>query len=285
MRQVTAARALIAALLVSGLALAACDKFTARPSAKGRFAYLFQTSAVGPDGSPGTQVRLARITAGLTLPRFGRPADPKASDVATLLDTATKTSPTQVDWMGVSPLNTRLLVYSSEVPINALDHNLQVWNVATGTGGALFNEHSAASHVNKTTCPSAVFQTYVATAYPGAPPAVVNALDFKPSVEGMDGANVASPQILGWIDEQKVALKWKFRLQVTDGSALDDTFSIILTWPTGGGPATMVCAPAPAIPSPKTVLTADPVIELRKRPVLFGMQQRKALRIAGNIAP
>ena len=47
----------------------------------------------------------------------------------------------------------------------------------------------------------------------------------------------------------------------------------------------MICAGPPLIDAPETVLTADPVIKLRKKPVLFGKTTRKAQRIAGNIAP
>jgi hypothetical protein len=279
--------ALVAALIVSGLGVASCDDLTARPDNRSRFAYLIQTSATAPDGEPGTQVRLARFTAGLKLRRFGLPQPtPKAADVKTVLDTATVTSPTQVHKLLASPLNTRVLVHSSELPIGALDENLQVWNMATATGGLLFNEHSAAGYMNKTTCPSAVFKAYLAAAYPGAPPATTDPIDYELSVEGMDGANIAPPQILGWIDEQKVALKWKFRFNTSDGGAsLEDTFDIVVTWPTGGGNPTMVCAPAPAIPSVPTVLTADPTIKLRKKAVIFGDATRNALKIAGNISP
>jgi hypothetical protein len=276
-----------AALLAGALILlAACGPtvISARPTVAGRFAYLIQTTAVGPDGSPGTQVRLARITQGLKPPLFGRPPDPVAADVATLVDTAAKASPTQVNLLAVSPKNTRLLVYSSETPINTLDQNLQVWNIATGAGGALFNEHSASNAMNKSACPSAVFKQYVDANYAGAPPAVVAALDYKLSVEGMDGANIAAPQILGWIDEQKLALTWKLRFNVTDGTSLEDTFGLVLTWPTSG-PPTLACAAAPAIPKPDTVLTADPTNRLRGKAVRFGLAPRSALRIAGIIYP
>jgi hypothetical protein len=207
MQRAVGLKALVAALVtVASLASCGPNTISARPTAVGRFAYVFQTTAVGPDGEPGEQVRLARIMTGLKPPAMGRPPNPTAVDVGTLLDTATKTAPTDVVWIGVSPKNTRLLVYSSEVPLNALDHNLQAWNVATGSGGALFNEHSAAGVVNKATCPSAAFQQYVDTAYAGAPPAVIAALNYKLSVEGMEGAKVASQQNLGSIDDHKVAV-------------------------------------------------------------------------------
>jgi hypothetical protein len=280
---------LVAASVLSGLAGCgpqAPGKISGRPGAAGRFAYLIQTKAVGPDGQPGTQVRLARITSGLKPPLFGRPPSPKAEDVKTLMDTATVSSPTQVNKLYASPLNTRLLIHSSEVPINALDENLHFWNMATGGGGVLFNEHSASNYMNKTTCPSAVFKNYIDAAYPGAPPAATAAVDYKLSVEGVDGANVAAPQILGWIDEQKVALRWKLRFNTSDGgTSLEDTFDIVLTWTGGASKPTMACAPAPVIAAPATVLTADPVIKLRKKAVLFAGRTRQAIRIAGNIAP
>lgn len=283
------ARALAAAACIAaGLGLAACnDDLQTRPSSQGRFAYLIQTSAVATGGGPATQVRLARITEGLKPQRFGiMPVTPKAADVRVLMDTAKVNSPTEVVQMFVSPLNTRLLVYSSELPLNALDQNLDVWNVTTGNSQGRFNEHRAASYMNKTTCPSAAFKAYLADAYPGAPPAVTDGVDYALAVDGVDGANVASPQILGWIDEQKLALKWKFRFNTSDGGAsLEETFDIVITWPPGGGLATMVCAPAPAVPAAKTALTADPTIKLRKKKVLFVGKARDALQIAGNIWP
>lgn len=288
MRRAGTAGALTAALVICGMAITSCGppKISARPTSEGAFAYLFQTSGVTPDGSPAAQVRLAKIRTGLRPSLFGRWVSPTATDMKTLLDTGALSTPTQVHGLYASPLNKRLLVYSSEVPIGALDHNLQAWNMATGSGGVQFNEHTASNYVNKTTCQSAVFDKYVDDAYAGAPPAMKNALNFGLSVEGVDGANVPSPQILGWVDEERVAIRWKFSIKVTDGTILEDTFNLIVTWdPAGGAPPTMVCAPPPLIDAPETVLTADPVIKLRKKPVLFGKVQRKALRIAGNIAP
>jgi len=255
---------------------------TARPSSLGRFVYVQETDGKTPDGSDAQVARLARITAGLK----SGPIDPKASDVATLMDTAALASPTSIVWIGASPKNARVLVYSAETPINALDHNLNVWNMATGAAAPLFNEHTASGVIKRGVCPSPVFQNYLTTAYADAPQPVKDALDFKIAVDGSEGGNVPAPQIHGWADDNRVVLTWMFMLQVSDGALIGpETFDLIVNWPAANAKATLTCAPKPAIPNPATALSANPTIRLHGKPVTFGGVSRSATHVAGIIAP
>lgn len=252
------------------------------PSSVGRFVYVQEPGGKNPDGTDAQVARLALITAGLK----PGPTDPKASDLLTLMDTAALTTPTEIVWVGVSPKNARVLLYSAETPRGALDHNLNVWNMGTAAAAPLFNEHTASGVIKRAVCSSPVFQNYLATVYADAPQPVKDALDFKIAVDGLEGANVAPPQIHGWADDNRVALTWKFMLQVSDGSVIGpETFDLVLTWPAGNAKATLACAPKPAIPKPATALSADPTIRLHGKPVTFGGATRTATHVAGVIAP
>ena len=244
------------------------------PSAVGRFAYVIRTTKMNPDGQPARQVRLAQIT-------HSKPAV-TAQDEAILLDTADDSSPLTVQSIMASPLNTRVLVYASELPLGAVDQDLRAYDMATGGGGKLFNEHTAAPYIHRATCPSPAFDAYLASE-PGGGAGV----DFSISVDGADAGNVEAPTILGWIDEERVALRWRFTLHTTDFAVLQDTFDIIVRWPTSGAAPTMVCGVSPPVPHPLTALGAHPVIRLYRWPVGFPPKgkPRQAERIAGVIWP
>lgn len=232
------------------------------------------------DGAPIQEVRLAEVVA---------VSGPSARDVRSLYSNAAETSPVRVNGVLMSPANSRVLIWSTSTPLQALDIDFEVHGAAgLQSPPTRFNEHTLAPLIRRATCPSPEFQVFLSDyVLQGATPQDLAALDFAIQVEGIPGANVPAPQEIAWIDETTVFLRWRFEVRATSGAEFQETFDLVLADVHTMTPRLAGCTRPASIPVPTSshALTAAPALSLNGAPFTWPGQPspRPAQAVTGNL--
>lgn len=273
-------------VVLTGAVLAAAQRLIWPRGA--RFAFLVRPGETLPDGEPLQEVRLAAAQRP-TLPTAGW----TARDLQLLIDNRGDGSPETIDGLHVSPSGRRLLVASTALPEGAIDFNHAVFRLADAVLLARFNWHSVAPQVNRNTWPSPRFASLLAQfAADGIPAAELAAMNFAP-VTDIGRQTEFAAAVLGWIDEDTVAIRWSVTL-ATDGlSWQEDVLTNVRFMP--GPNVTLVAPPSAAVlPLPPTMLGLDAAgrvaigglpVGFRDAPGAGPTAPRVAQAVAGLIAP
>ncbi len=215
------------------------------------FVYVTQPGDINPStGEPRQELRLAELTS---------IARARARDLAVLGDNLGDGSPENFSQLAASPFNLRAVAYSIQLPIGAIDHDLQVYDLATGEQGLFFNEHTLASIIGRPPCHSPDFDAFLASEMAaGVPAAALAGYNFQIQVEGADSANVPEIETIARVDDEILYLRWPFRVRVT-GTGADvqwqETFELQLNV-AGGMPALAACIAPSAMQSPPGPIVA-----------------------------
>jgi hypothetical protein len=260
------------------------------------FVYVIKPGQTNPTGDPLEQLREARIT--VSGPR-------RAYDIKALGDNTGDGSPETYLMVAAAPGNRRAIAYSVQTPIDAIDHDLRVFDLALHKQVLFFNEHTLQSQVHRATCPSKQLDAFIAQEQgKGVPKSTTDTYDYKISIDGQDAANVPQILLVEWVNNTTVHLQWPQLIVMGPpnnmGVEVMETFDFQIRVTGPGAPKLLTCAaPASLLAPPRPVLAITPPgggsntikldgVVLNFPPIFKGgplkrVYPRTAERTAGNI--
>jgi hypothetical protein len=210
------------------------------------FVYVYESGVTNPSGDPLQQLVEARLTTSGARAGYW---------VKTLGDNKGDGSPETFHAVVAAPANRLAISYSIQLPPGAIDHDLRVWDLSQHKLLLFFNEHSLQGKMHRSTCHSAQLDGLIASqAAMGVPAATLATYDYQIAIDGQDSANVPQIQLVEWINNNTVHLKWPQHIHMgPQGSFLttaDETFDLQVRVTGSNAPVVLACAAPAALTLP-----------------------------------
>ena len=196
-------RTVVTGLIISAAVRAA---LVARPPSNRRFVYVIDGPGIWDDGEPIQWLMLAGMDDTGKLP--------SATDLAVVAKVPNG-APERFVGTAASPGNRYVVAWSRQILADAMDMNFIVRDLVI-TGNKTFNEHSLSARLNLATVEVAPFNAFLASERAaGVEPAIIADYDFEIMVEGAEGANIRDPEVVHWVNDALLYLRWAFAVGVT----------------------------------------------------------------------